>query len=386
MAETLGAMGGSDAWLFKIDSSGNLQWQRSIGGSGGEGVEIVEIFETKLHETSTGYMISMQTSSTDFDVSSNPGGVKNWVVKTDFSGNIVWSSLLDRPNYDIASIEPTSDGGALLYRGFTGQDLLDNRGGYDFGLVKISQTGSIQWEKSLGGSGEENLIQVIEMSDGTYTMFGSSRSNDGDIANAFGGSDIWVLNFDPSKRNDVRQSEIAINLQDLEMDTSTLSFSSLAIEVSNKTINKVSLQGISKLKAVSTNDKSLRLQIGANLGQSITVGIEDMRPEALGFSNGMPRVNPIEMAGVSLTLTDQAIMKLSSQRSTLGAYLNRLEHVIKNNDNSAENLQAAESRITDLDMAKGMAEFTKLNILDQAVTAMIAQANQIPQGVLQLLK
>ncbi|MSS43321.1 flagellin [Anaerosalibacter bizertensis] len=88
----------------------------------------------------------------------------------------------------------------------------------------------------------------------------------------------------------------------------------------------------------------------------------------------------------SITTINKAIEKVSTERSKLGAMQNRLEHTIKNLDTSAENLQAAESRIRDVDMAKEMMEFTKQNILQQASTAMLAQANQAPQTVLQLLR
>jgi flagellin len=87
-----------------------------------------------------------------------------------------------------------------------------------------------------------------------------------------------------------------------------------------------------------------------------------------------------------ITSIDLAINKVSEQRADLGAMQNRLEHTIKNLDVSSENLQASESRIRDVDMAKEMMNFTKLNILNQAATAMLAQANQVPQGVLQLLR
>jgi flagellin len=88
----------------------------------------------------------------------------------------------------------------------------------------------------------------------------------------------------------------------------------------------------------------------------------------------------------AITTIDGALEDVSAGRSKLGAWQNRLEHTIKNLDNAAENLQAAESRIRDVDMAKEMMEFTKQNILQQAATAMLAQANQAPQGVLQLLR
>ena len=90
-------------------------------------------------------------------------------------------------------------------------------------------------------------------------------------------------------------------------------------------------------------------------------------------------------ADKAITVINNAIEKVSTERSKLGAMQNRLEHTIKNLDTSAENLQAAESRIRDVDMAKEMMEFTKQNILMQAATAMLAQANMAPQTVLQLL-
>ena len=86
-----------------------------------------------------------------------------------------------------------------------------------------------------------------------------------------------------------------------------------------------------------------------------------------------------------LGAVDAAIGQVSAQRSLLGATQNRLEHTISNLNNAAENLQAAESRIRDLDMAEEIMAFTKNNILQQASTAMLAQANMAPQSVLQLL-
>lgn len=92
-----------------------------------------------------------------------------------------------------------------------------------------------------------------------------------------------------------------------------------------------------------------------------------------------------EGANASIKTIDGAIEKVSAERSKLGALQNRLEHTISNLGTSAENLQAAESRIRDLDMAEEIMAFTKNNILQQAATAMLAQANMAPQSVLQLL-
>ena len=131
----------------------------------------------------------------------------------------------------------------------------------------------------------------------------------------------------------------------------------------------------------------LKLQIGANSGQSITIKIESMQASGLGVS-GIKVTNGFGGTSFDAVLDkiDTAIEKVSTERSSLGAYQNRLEHTINNLSNASENLSAAESRIRDVDMAKEMMEFTKLNILSQAATAMLAQANSQPQMVLQLLQ
>jgi len=160
-------------------------------------------------------------------------------------------------------------------------------------------------------------------------------------------------------------------------------------------------------------DNSLTFQVGANESQSMSLSISDMRAKALGVSsstagvdgqagfraakgvtNGTDNtsvefaldVSSHEAAAASVTTINNAIETVSAERSKLGAVQNRLEHTIKNLDTSSENLQAAESRVRDVDMAKEMMNFTKNNILQQAAQAMLAQANQAPQGVLQLLR
>ena len=119
----------------------------------------------------------------------------------------------------------------------------------------------------------------------------------------------------------------------------------------------------------------------------VTNGVElkaETKTVAEGSGAGI-NVSSQSNADVAVTVINAAIEKVSSERSKLGAMQNRLEYTIKNLDTSAENLRAAESRIRDVDMAAEIMEFTKQNILQQASTAMLAQANMAPQSVLQLL-
>jgi len=149
---------------------------------------------------------------------------------------------------------------------------------------------------------------------------------------------------------------------------------------------------ISVKKAIEANkdvSDALSMQIGANSGQSILIGIGSMKASDLGLRNADGTALDITSASKAtgaITQINNALEYVSTERSKLGAIQNRLEHTIKNLDTAAENLQASESRIRDVDMAKEMMEFTKNNILQQAATAMLAQANQVPQGVLQLLQ
>jgi flagellin len=143
---------------------------------------------------------------------------------------------------------------------------------------------------------------------------------------------------------------------------------------------------------------AVAIQIGSNSNQTLTISFGDINTDKLGTNPGTNDlkklvkdvaaesvIDNVTKANALVDEIDKAIELVSTQRSKFGAYQNRLEYSIRNLDTSAENLQAAESRIRDVDMAAEMMEFTKNNILQQAATAMLAQANMLPQSVLQLL-
>ncbi|TGE32807.1 hypothetical protein E4K68_10495 [Desulfosporosinus sp. Sb-LF] len=169
----------------------------------------------------------------------------------------------------------------------------------------------------------------------------------------------------------------------------------------------------------TSGDFIAKLQIGANTGQTMTLDVADMRSVALGISgdgtastvaaqngtiasyvatanvsNGTDNTNvefaldisTADKATAAISVIDDATAAVSAERSKLGAYQNRLEHTINNLGTSSQNITTAEANIRDVDMAKEMTNFQKNNILQQAAQAMLAQANQQPQGVLQLLR
>ena len=135
---------------------------------------------------------------------------------------------------------------------------------------------------------------------------------------------------------------------------------------------------------------SMWLHIGANMDQRTQVYIGTMSSMALGLRNvGDETIMSLETpdeANRAIGTLDEALKKINKQRADLGAYQNRLDMTVKGLNIGAENLQASESRIRDTDMANEMVEFTKDQVLSQAGTAMLAQANQSSQNVLSLLR
>ncbi|KAA9022093.1 hypothetical protein F4V44_16215 [Niallia endozanthoxylica] len=131
-------------------------------------------------------------------------------------------------------------------------------------------------------------------------------------------------------------------------------------------------------------NKALSFQIGANKDQSVFIDVPELSTVKLGIDG----INVMSQEGANDAIfrIDQAITQISATRSKLGATQNRLEHTINNLQTTSENLTSAESRIRDSDMALEMTEFTKNNILNQSAQAMLSQANQLPQGILQLLQ
>jgi len=143
----------------------------------------------------------------------------------------------------------------------------------------------------------------------------------------------------------------------------------------------VSQTEFNTMKLLNGNFSGKNLQVGANTSQNIAVTIANVTKCKVS-----DKVSGYTDATGAVTTVNQKLVSVSSVRSKLGALQNRLEHSIANADNSAENIQAAESRVRDVDMAKEMVKYSKDNILQQAAQSMLAQANQQTQGVLTLLR
>ncbi len=193
--DVTGNHGNQDAWVVKLNSSGVIQWQKSLGGTNIDR-------PTSLQQTSDGGFIMVSyTLSTDGDVAgNNVGGY--WVVKLNASGVLQWQNTYGGTGtgYDFAtSIQQTSDGGYVVggHTNSSTGDVTGFHGGYgdDFWIVKISNSGVLQWQKTLGGINDDWAQSTQQTADGGYIVAGLTYSNDGDVTGFHGGNgaDFWIV-------------------------------------------------------------------------------------------------------------------------------------------------------------------------------------------------
>lgn len=187
-----GNNGNNDYWIIKVDPDGNLLWQKNYGGSSLDRAE--EVIAT----SDGGYIINGRTASGNIDVVGYNGGNDFWVIKLDANGNLEWQHPLGGSSTELGyGITETSDGGyaACGYSRSTNGDVSTNNGGTDFWIVKLSSTGSIQWESSYGGTSTDIAYGIGQDDDGNYLVGGITRSNNtGDVTGFNGGTDdFWGI-------------------------------------------------------------------------------------------------------------------------------------------------------------------------------------------------
>jgi hypothetical protein len=197
--KTENSIGLSDFWIIKTDSVGNIEWDKTIGGS-----DYDELY-TCIQTSDGGYLLGgYSTSNISGDKTENSnGGADYWIVKIDFLGNIQWQNTVGGSYSEtIRSIIQTPDGGYLLggnsSSNISGDKTENSLGGFDYWIVKVDSIGNIQWQNTIGGNGTEFLSFIISTEDGGYLLSGWSTSNiSGDKAeNSIGGADYWIIKID----------------------------------------------------------------------------------------------------------------------------------------------------------------------------------------------
>jgi hypothetical protein len=178
-----------DFWVVKLNNSGQIVWANCYGGS-----DIDQAYA--ISPTSdNGYIVSGLSYSKDGDVSQNFGFEDYWIVKLNSTGAIEWQKSLGGSSDDIAtSIQPTNDLGYVVagYSNSVNGNVSHNIGGFDYWIVKLGKTGTVEWEKNLGGTDNDKANSLQLTKDGGYILAGAVYSTDGDVSGSHGGQDSWV--------------------------------------------------------------------------------------------------------------------------------------------------------------------------------------------------
>ncbi len=176
--------------VIKLTALGNVQWQKELGGSNTDRAHSVR------QTTDGGYIVAGETASYDGDVTGNHGYADYWIVKLNASGTIQWQKTFGGSSNDIArSIRQTNDGGYIVAgeTQSTNGDVTGNHGSYDYWIIKLTSTGDLQWQKTFGGTSDDKAQDVEQTTDNGYIIAGSATSNDGNITGNHGGNDYWII-------------------------------------------------------------------------------------------------------------------------------------------------------------------------------------------------
>ncbi|WP_279288420.1 flagellin N-terminal helical domain-containing protein [Christensenella tenuis] len=232
--------------------------------------------------------------------------------------------------------------------------------------------------QAVAGTGETKVTYA--MADGansTHTIeFDTVKMKAGDTVKLTVGGTEYTYTYQAGDK----VSDIANGLVDADGNALGIAAKGNALIIDGTTVEV----GFDPAAEDEDSFNAIRIQVGALEGEQLAVSIDSMNTAGLKLDD--QNLETQDSAGAAITAVRDAINKVSDQRATLGAMQNRLDHKIANLKVSSENLSAAESRIRDVDMASEMTTFTKNNILSQAATAMLAQANALPQNVLTLLR
>ena len=264
----------------------------------------------------------------------------------------------------------------------------------DFKMADTSNLKFVSGDELTGISSTDMITYKATIAGKDYTATLGAAASGFDDAAKVGDKNIYALNFKDDDGNDAFSMNLNVTQGTLTagkgsaLTAAAVTTGALTKAVSDGGHTSDAIFGDSgALSTFAVEDKKgagLTFQVGANEGDDLVINIDKMDANYLGVSSAS--VSTQKAASNAITSVDNAINQVSSQRAYLGAIQNRLNYKISNLNTSSQNLTSAESEIRDVDMAKEMTEFTNANILSQAATSMLAQANSLPQNVLSLLK
>ena len=186
---------GRDAWILKLSTNGAIECQKTYGGSADD-------YLTNIKQTADGGYIAVgYTGSNDGDVPNNQGYFDAWIIKLDANRNLEWSKTFGGTNEDWINNTQQTTNGEYLFVGGTNSndgDITNNHGNTDLWVIKLQANGNLAWQKTYGGNNSDAASCIQKTNDGHYIISGSTDSNNGDITNSHGNKDTWVIKIDDS--------------------------------------------------------------------------------------------------------------------------------------------------------------------------------------------
>ena len=347
--------------------------------TGGDSKLSVTVLDKNGNATTTEVTVSYNKTSGKFTANGKEL-TKSCTANSDAEATDVGDALKEAleatefgKNYDI-----TNNAGKLTFtakeKGSTSDAILtSNNGGATIATDKTQDTGTEEYKQIAEGIGAYDGSGNIE--DKIFTVNGEK----------------FLYVTDPAKLGDDYKDVNYVKVTGTNNAIDDADATTMAALIKAKTgieaeADKAATKTVNLKPSSTATGKGIELQIGANEGQTMNFTLDDMSADALGVGSGSVDLSTQDKAKTATTTIDAAIKKVSKARGQMGAVQNRLEHTINNLDTASENLQTAESRIRDTDMAEEMVNYSKNSILAQAGQSMLAQANQANQGVLTLLQ
>ena len=184
---------GGDYWVLKLNTLGDIEWSKYFGGN------FTDTPEGIIETEDNSFIIAGGSDSNDTDISSNIGSYDFWVIKISASGDLVWEKSFGGDQIDEARAIVKSGDGNFIIAGDTrssNNDISNNNGAADLWVIKISTDGEMIWEKTIGGSNFDVARSIVSTQDNGFLLAGSSRSSDGDVSENKGQNDAWIVKID----------------------------------------------------------------------------------------------------------------------------------------------------------------------------------------------
>lgn len=389
--------GDEDIMLVELDNNFKQISSRMYGSNG------KDVPRSIASTMDGGYIVLADVNGATGSLTSEHGGTDLGVMRFDRDGNLLWKEVYGGAGEEYGSKIIANDDGTFTILASTSSDntgdVGESLGGTDGWMLKIDDTGTILQKKNIGGPGNDSLTALEDDGNGNVLIGGSVTDVGGDVGDddavIHGKNDVWVAAFKgfSDKTIELPLDDIVLEYDGNGNPSKWISFEQCTSVLTGdgSTVKSVKIQA-----RILTGDDAaggdnwhydegdIILQVGVEKGDTFTVKRCDMRAQRLFEIDII--VDPQEQAWESDLAVMDALEIISSERGKYGAYLNALQHISSNVTQMSEHAIEAELRIRDADMAREFAAMTKYSVLSQAAQAMLAQANMMPQGVLQLLK